>query len=78
MYKFTNAIFCDKIFDKRKILPYITQSKQIASSSNGRTADSDSVNLGSSPGEAAIVHKSSEMTTFSFICKAFGEFESSV
>ena len=25
----------------------------IASSSNGRTADSDSVNLGSSPGEAA-------------------------
>lgn len=26
----------------------------IASSSNGRTADSDSVNLGSSPGEAAI------------------------
>ena len=25
-----------------------------ASSSNGRTADSDSVNLGSSPGEAAI------------------------
>ena len=27
---------------------------KIASSSNGRTADSDSVNLGSSPGEAAI------------------------
>ncbi len=26
---------------------------QIASSSNGRTADSDSVNLGSNPGEAA-------------------------
>ncbi len=26
---------------------------KIASSSNGRTADSDSVNLGSSPGEAA-------------------------
>ena len=26
-----------------------------ASSSNGRTADSDSVNLGSSPGEAANV-----------------------
>ena len=27
--------------------------RQIASSSNGRTADSDSVNLGSNPGEAA-------------------------
>lgn len=26
---------------------------EIASSSNGRTADSDSVNLGSNPGEAA-------------------------
>lgn len=29
----------------------------IASSSNGRTADSDSVNLGSNPGEAAINKK---------------------
>ena len=47
----------------------------VASSSNGRTADSDSVNLGSSPGEAANVCKSSEMTTFSFICRAFSEFE---
>ena len=27
--------------------------RQIASSSNGRTVDSDSVNLGSNPGEAA-------------------------
>ena len=30
---------------------------KIASSSNGRTADSDSVNLGSSPGEAAILNR---------------------
>ena len=31
---------------------------KIASSSNGRTADSDSVNLGSSPGEAANLERS--------------------
>ncbi len=43
-----------KIFDKSKFLAYITSRNiKIASSSNGRTADSDSVNLGSSPGEAA-------------------------
>ncbi len=30
--------------------------RMIASSSNGRTADSDSVNLGSSPGEAANIN----------------------
>lgn len=55
MYKSKNSKFYDKIFDNRKILPYITtQFEEIASSSNGRTADSDSVNLGSSPGEAAI------------------------
>lgn len=38
-------------------------------SSNGRTADSDSVSLGSSPGSPAKSCKSSEMTTFSFISK---------
>ena len=43
-----------KKFDKRFFLPYIRKKQTaIASSSNGRTADSDSVNLGSSPGEAA-------------------------
>ena len=33
----------------------------IASSSNGRTADSDSVNLGSSPGEAANKNSTREV-----------------
>ena len=65
-----------KVFDKSNFLAYITSRKtKIASSSNGRTADSDSVNLGSSPGEAATVCKSSEMTTFSFIGRDFSEFE---
>ena len=36
----------------------------IASSSNGRTADSDSVNLGSSPGEAANKKNPPEMVDF--------------
>ena len=47
-------------------------SLNIASSSNGRTADSDSVNLGSSPGEAA-----NKMSTlwgaFFVVCFAYGE-----
>ena len=40
---------------------------QIGLSSNGRTADSDSVSLGSSPGSPAKLWKSSGMTTFLFV-----------
>ncbi len=43
-----------------------------ASSSNGRTADSDSVNLGSSPGEAANV-KSTFMVLFLLANLSLGE-----
>ena len=46
-----------------------------ASSSNGRTADSDSVNRGSNPCEAASVKKSSFLTTFSFIFKHLNWFK---
>ena len=56
-----------KIFDKGNFLPYILH--EFASSSNGRTADSDSVNLGSSPGEAAIIPKSPDFSgRFYVIC----------
>ena len=45
----------------------------IASSSNGRTADSDSVNLGSSPGEAANKKNPPEMVDFLLRCIRHGE-----
>ena len=38
--------------------------QMIASSSNGRTADSDSVNLGSNPGEAANKKTALERAVF--------------
>ncbi len=60
-----------KIFDKGNFLPYIL--REFASSSNGRTADSDSVNLGSSPGEAAIIPKSPDFSGLflCYLCKSY-------
>ena len=45
----------------------------IASSSNGRTADSDSVNLGSSPGEAASKKIHLKWWIFLLRCTRHGE-----
>ena len=49
--------------------------RPVGLSSNGRTADSDSVSLGSSPGSPAKPHKSSKTMTFSFIYKYLYWFE---